>query len=383
MNAQKGTDVALKLLHTADWHLGLRFASFAPEQEVRLTRARLEVVDRILDMADSRKVDAVLCAGDLFNEPRPEEEWWKGLLAKFRQRSWTRPVILLPGNHDPLTPNSIYAAHDPFRRDLPAYVHVVDRDDFMLELGPNAVLHAVPCRTHAGQSDLVVRLPAREPGDERLRIGLVHGQTFDLKDHQTTFPIAEHAAIDRGLDYLAIGDTHGYRDVEPEASVPTVYPGAPEATKFGEVDAGHVALVFFPRDRARRALVEKERVAAWRWKEVSCSAIEDLRHLRVDETLRKTVLRLSLDMRLPLHEYDEAIRILAELEGSLAAHPRVGVLTTNRDGLRLDVTNTTAFAEGLPPVLQSVVRRLEARAAVEPEKAERAIHHLFQLVQDR
>ena len=165
---------------------------------------------RILDLADSRNVDAVLCAGDLFNEPRPEEEWWKGLLREFRQRSWTRPVILLPGNHDPLTQNSIYAPQDPFRRGLPAYVHVVDRDDFTFELGTTAVVYATPCRSRAGQTGLAASLPARESGDDRLRIGLVHGQTFDLKDHQTTFPIAKNAAVDRGLDYLAIGDTHSF-----------------------------------------------------------------------------------------------------------------------------------------------------------------------------
>ncbi len=382
MTAQEEPDVALKLLHTADWHLGLRFPAIAPDQEARLTRARLEVVSRILDLADNSNVDAVLCAGDLFNEPRPEEEWWKGLLAEFTRRSWTRPVILLPGNHDPLIPGSIYAPTTPFRRGLPAYVHVVDRDDFALELGTAAVVYATPCRSHAGQTGLAESLPLREPGDERLRIGLVHGQTFDLKDHQTTFPIARNAAVDRGLDYLAIGDTHSFREVEPDAKAPTVYPGAPEATKFGETDAGQVALVFFPRDRARRAFVERAPVAVWKWKEVSCCSLEELRQLRADGSLRKTVLRLTLDMRLPLHEYDEAVRILAELEGSLAAHPKVGVLITERDRLRLDVTDASSFTKDLPGVLQSVVRRLEAKALTEPEKTERAIHHLYQLVQE-
>ena len=68
----KENDVALTLLHTADWHLGRRFPAFDPEQELRLTRARLEVVGRILDLAHSRAVDAVLCAGDLFDQPAPE-----------------------------------------------------------------------------------------------------------------------------------------------------------------------------------------------------------------------------------------------------------------------------------------------------------------------
>ena len=63
-------DVALKLLHTADWHLGRRFPAFGRDQEVLLTRARLEVLGRILNVAASRNVDAVLCAGDLFDQPR-------------------------------------------------------------------------------------------------------------------------------------------------------------------------------------------------------------------------------------------------------------------------------------------------------------------------
>ena len=376
--------MALKVLHTADWHLGLRFPAVAPEQEKRLTRARLEVVGRILDLAESRRVDAVLCAGDLFDEPRPDEEWWQGLLSEFRRRSWTRPVILLPGNHDPLTPNSIYAPGDPFRRGLPDYVHVVDSDEFELPLGicRGRVREAVPV---ACGSD---RLGGQPSGACRWGIGGFASGSFTDRPstsriHQTTFPIERNAAVERGLDYLAIGDTHGYRDVEPDSKVPTIYPGAPEATKFGETDSGHVAVVFFPRDRARRALVEREAVAAWSWREETCRSLAELRRLR-DENMRKTVLRLTLDLRLPLHEYDEAARMLTELEGSLSSHPKVGVLIADRSRLRLDAADSSQFTEDLPEVLRSVVQRLteRARAVDDPEMAERALHHLYGLVRE-
>jgi DNA repair exonuclease SbcCD nuclease subunit len=380
MKSEEAEDVALKLLHTADWHLGRRFGAFSEPQELRLTRARLEVIGRILDLAESRDVDAVLCAGDLFDEPSPEAQWWQGVLAELQKRRWKRPVFLLPGNHDPLTPNSIYAATHPFVRALPDYVHVVDSEDYAFELNASAVLYANPCRSHAGQSNLASQLPKREPEDERIRIGLVHGQTFDIPGHQTTFPIEKGSADARGLDYLAVGDTHGFREVEPDARAPTVYPGAPEPTSFGEQDSGCVALVFFPRDRSRRAYVEKIPVAAWRWREETCASLAALAQLRSDDSLRKTVLRLRLEMRLPLAEYDQAQRILVELEGSLAATGKVGVLTLDRSGLRLDVQQSGAFADDLPPVLRSVLRRLEERAAVEPEKAERALHHLYELV---
>ena len=225
-------------------------------------------------------------------------------------------------------------------------------------------------------------IPQRPAGDEKFRIGLIHGQTFDMAGFQTNFPIESGAAEARGLDYLAIGDTHGFRDVEPDARVPTVYPGAPEAMNFGEVDTGNVALVFFPRDRRRRALVQAERVGTWKWREMVCKSMSELRALSKDTGLRQTVLRLNVNMTVPLDEYDEAGRLLEELRGSLAANPRVGVLSDDVSGLRLRVDADMKFPVDLPPVLKAAVERLKARAADDPSMGERALHHLYSLVRN-
>lgn len=375
-------DVALKLLHTADWHLGRRFPSFEKGQEERLTRARLEAVRRTLDLAASSDVDAVLCAGDLFDEPSPEELWWQGLLKEFQRREWRRPVVLLPGNHDPIGRGAAYHAGHPFRQGLPAYVHVVDRRGWELPIGDDAMLYASPCESKAGQTDLVASLPRREFGDERFRIGMVHGQTFDMDDHQTNFPIARGSATERGFDYLALGDTHGFREVEPGAAVPTVYPGAPEATTFGERDAGHAAIVFFPRDRRRRAHVLQERVGRWTWREETCRSMDELRRLKEAPNLRKTVLRLVLEMELPMAEYDEAERLVVELGGSMASTPLVGVLDVERSGLRLACDAPIDFGSEMP-VLQAAAKRLRANALARPEVVEKALHHLYALAREQ
>lgn len=374
-----GGDV-LKLLHTADWHLGMGFGQFDEDAQRKLTRARLEVVDRILGLADQYGVDAVLCAGDLFDTHDPGREWWEGLLRTFARRAgWTRPVLLLPGNHDPLIHGSVYHPEHPFRRGLPPWVHVVDRDDFTFELRPDAVLHAVPCTSPAGQSDPTEKIPPRAPGDARIRIGLVHGQTFDIDGHPTNFPIAKDAAQRRGLDYLAIGDTHAFREVEPGV----VYPGAPEPTSFKEQDAGHVALVFFGRS-GRRPQLQRERVARWTWRQETCTSLEQLRALRAAD-LVNTVLRLTLDMTVSLDEHEEVQAILDELQGTAAASGRAGVLLLDRAGLRLEV-GAAAFPTDLPPVLADVVGELEARARVEdPDEAavaRRALLHLYRLVKE-
>ena len=376
----------LKLLHTADWHLGRRFPSFPDEAQKTLSRARMNVVTTILDLARRNAVHAVLCAGDLFDDPTPGPDFWEGLAKAFRNCGDDHPpVFLVPGNHDPLTDESVWAPGHLFRTRLPKWVHVVDRDEFTYDLTPGAVLYARPCRSKAGESDLAMALPAREPGDDRLRIGCVHGSTFDKEGYQTNFPISREAGVLRGLDYLAIGDFHSFSDTAGDTSVPTVYPGAPEPTAFDEHDSGNVALVALFR-RGRRPRVDAERVAFWTWKEVWCRDLHELRSLLTTPDLERHVVRLHLDMTVSLPEESEVERILRDLRGTDATHGRVGILIEDRENLRLQIGSGGAFPDHLPPVLQDTVARLDRMIAdstdeFEKTKATRALAHLYKLLQ--
>lgn len=382
MKEPEDDEVALKLLHTADWHLGRKFGDFDEADALKLTRARLDVIRRVLDLGRQHAVDAVLCAGDLFDQEVPDSLWWEGLVRCLADRPSPHcPVILLPGNHDPLVRTSVYYEGHPFRRALPADVHVVDRDDFSLPIGDEAVVYATPCRSRAGASDPAMSLPERAPGDDRIRIGLAHGQTFDMKKCTVDFPIDPAATKKRGLDYLAIGDTHSFREIAIDGAGPTVYPGAPEATTFDEPDAGHVALVFFAR-KGRRALVRRQRVAQWTWRQETVRDPTALRTLADTQDLKQTVLRLTVEMSVSLEEMSEVERILLELKGTEAALGRAGIMQCKRDGLRLDMTGVDSSFVDVPDVLRATVARLKQReAAGEGELARRALYHLYRVVQ--
>ena len=376
----------LRLLHTADWHLGRRFPSFPEEGQKKLSRARMDVVATILDVARRNAVNAILCVGDIFDDPEPSADFWEGLAKIFQARNGPHPpLFLVPGNHDPLTPESVWAPSHPFRQRLPAWVHVVDRDDFTYEIAPNAVLYARPCRSKAGENDLAIALPGREPGDERLRIGCVHGSTFDIDGYQTNFPICRDAGVQRGLDYLAIGDTHSFRDVTDNSTVPTVYPGAPEPTTFDDAGAGRVAIVALFR-RGLRPRVDPESVAFWRWIDVRCRDLNELRNLLATADLDRCVVRLHLDMTVSLSEGSEVERILRELRGTEATHGRIGILVEDSTNLRLQAGSGGAFPDDLSPVLKDTVARLEglivnAMDEAEKSKATRALAHLYKLLQ--
>jgi DNA repair exonuclease SbcCD nuclease subunit len=380
--------VGLKLVHTADWHLGMTFPAFGADARLRLTRARLEVVDRILGLAERHDAHAVLCAGDLFDDADPPRKWWEGLADKLRARRWQgRPLFLLPGNHDPLTTNGVYSKGHPFRAALPSWVHIVDRDDFCFELGAGAVLYAAPCRSRSESRDLAMSLlPPRQPGDQRIRIGMVHGQTFDLPGCQMNFPIGRGVAESKGLDYLAIGDTHGFRDVTPDGHAPTVYPGAPEPTHFGEKKPGHAVVVYFPKDRRRRALVREEPVAYYSWEVVTVTSLEELERLAARD-LSQHVLRLVLDLKARLDEFDAIERILVELEGTEALHGKVGVLQLDRSRLTLETSKMEDALERAPEVLRIVAARLlaiqrEHDSSAQGDIARRALYQLYRLTRE-
>jgi DNA repair exonuclease SbcCD nuclease subunit len=378
----------LRLLHTADWHLGRRFPSFPEEAQKKLSRARMDVIKTILDTARRNRVNAVLCAGDLFDDPTPAKDFWEGLAKTFSDSSDPNvPVFLVPGNHDPLTAESVWALTHPFRAQLPSWVHVVDRDNFEYELAPDVVLYASPCRSKAGENDLAMALPARESGDARIRIGCVHGSTFDIDGYQTNFPIGRDAGVQRGLDYLAIGDTHSFRDVTDTSPVPTIYPGAPEPTSFDEPAAGSVAVVALFRHGSRPRVVA-EPVAFWRWIDRRCRDINELRTLLTTPDLERHVVRLHLDMTVSLAEESEVERILRDLRGTEATHGRAGILWVDRTNLTLQTGSEGVFPDDLPPVLKDTIARLNRLIAdtgdeAEKSRATRALAHLYKLLQSQ
>ncbi|MFT5914489.1 MAG: exonuclease SbcD [Bacteroidia bacterium] len=86
----------MRILHTADWHLGKKLYDFSRIEEQRA------VLEEICQIADSENADAIVIAGDLydtFNPPTEATELFYQVLNKLAKNG-TRPVIAIAGNHD-------------------------------------------------------------------------------------------------------------------------------------------------------------------------------------------------------------------------------------------------------------------------------------------
>ena len=149
--------------------------------------------------------------------------------------------------------------------------------------------------------------------------------------YQTNFPIAATPTAQRGLDYLAVGDTHGFREIPANATAPTVYPGAPEPTSFGEpapasghrvVQAARALGRRFIGSRSRSGRGETRRSRAWPAPRAGRGRLID------------TVLRLRFDLAVSAAEEKEVERLVALLKGTSATSGRAGALIVDRRQLR-------------------------------------------------
>jgi DNA repair protein SbcD/Mre11 len=88
----------MKILHTADWHLGDRLGRI--DRTLDLRRA----VERVADYCTRERIDVLLVAGDLFSEiTRPDGlreaiHHWKNTFQPFLESGGT--LLTLTGNHD-------------------------------------------------------------------------------------------------------------------------------------------------------------------------------------------------------------------------------------------------------------------------------------------
>ncbi|MEB3004328.1 exonuclease subunit SbcD [Capnocytophaga sp. G2] len=100
----------MRILHTADWHLGKKLNQFSRMEE------QCAVMDEIIKIANREHVDVVIIAGDLFDNFTPNTESIELFYRTLKRLSpnGIRPIIAISGNHD--APKLIEAP-DPLARE--------------------------------------------------------------------------------------------------------------------------------------------------------------------------------------------------------------------------------------------------------------------------
>ena len=238
----------MKLIHSADWQIGMRFRQFGAKAEV-LRAARLRTLQRALEHAATVFADAFLIAGDLFEDNQVDAAVVRAVFDLFAEFSDV-PIFILPGNHDPVDGPGCLWRRAPFAQ-LPVHVTIFQKASAIEMAGGWLIANPLSQKKSTVDPSLkIAELAATLPADA-IKIGLTHGSPAIESQHQPDdFPIALDAATRAGLDYLAIGHWHGALALDGGR---LMMPGTPEQTKFDEANAGAVQEV----EIAARGVVPK------------------------------------------------------------------------------------------------------------------------------
>lgn len=224
----------LRLLHTADVHLGARNESLG--EAAAVLRERQHGALRVtVDLALAERVDAVLIAGNLFAANAVSRRTVEraavelGRLAAGRIR-----VVVVPGGHDAYTRSSVYRAYD-----LPALAGA----EMLTLLTPerpwvrlDSLDALVACPFDAAERAVADPRPAGTPA-ATWRIGLLPMPVGDGPE-----AIAPAALAALGVDFAALGGAP-LADTGRAGSVTWAVPGAPEQVVADRDAPGTVNLV--------------------------------------------------------------------------------------------------------------------------------------------
>jgi DNA repair exonuclease SbcCD nuclease subunit len=302
----------MRFLHTADWQWGMP-AHFLRNEEARARyrAARLDAVRRIGEIAEREQCAFVLVCGDVFDANQLSRET---VLRSFEAlREIKVPVYLLPGNHDPYEPGSIYssAEFERFTGDV-SHVHVLSEPGIH-RVSDDIEIVAAPWLSKRPTEDLVsVQLERLTPAPHGpIRILAGHG-ALDAMSPDADLPYLirrddlRSALDERRVHYAALGDRHSRDDLGLAGRA--WYSGTPEVTDYDEHEPGHVLVVDLG-DIGERCTVTSHRTGVWAFSVIAAQLENAADVENLNETLRAipgkdtSAVKLALRGTLSLREH--------------------------------------------------------------------------------
>lgn len=314
----------IRLFHTADLHLGLKFTrgGYPPALRDQLVARRLECLRGMVELASERQCAVFVIAGDLFDTPRVPKRLVREtaeILARFEG-----VVAVLPGNHDyaqeddPLWPefaDVLGERHHLLRRGTPCDLR---EQGLPLVLFPG-VCHARHSKRHA-VGWVAEALASLSLPPEVRRVGVAHGSLEGLSPdfEGDYFPMTRRELEAAGVDLWLLGHTHvRFPDRERIEGDRILFPATPEPDGFDCRHAGHAWII----DLADDGTVSGESVRTGRFRfrtlTKTLTGAASLDELRGDfAALDRTsdLVKLSLSGRIPGPLYEARGTWLAELE---------------------------------------------------------------------
>jgi exonuclease SbcD len=279
----------LKILHTADIHLGAKFSGLGNKGASQREQLRATFKNIIATAIDER-VNIVLIAGDLFDANQQPQRNIDLVIEQFNLLGSNNiPVCLIPGTHDSFDSSSIYKKVD-FEGKC-SNLKIFADENISYKEYPSLDLTVYGKPNLSNRSYISPLEGLKRSTSSKFHVAMAHGSFYipeKIAEDDHVFRLEEIGAS--GMDYLALG--HWHRVYACSGKPPAWYSGPPEWIP-DQRERGAVLLVSL--SDTGDVEVEPKRIGLRDYDEVEIdmSEIQDLAKLkaRISEGANQNLIR--------------------------------------------------------------------------------------------
>lgn len=251
----------MKILHTADWHIGKQLYKFPLAEDLQL------FFEELIGIIESQEIDVLLISGDIFDLSNPSNEDRKVYFSFLkRMLNYNLHIIITAGNHD-----SAKMIDGPKELFESLNIHLVgegsslenqlisipadskNKHELLIAAVPylreRDIRKSIAGETPSSKEELTKKgiidhyknmfelASAKSESSCKIAMGHLYIYGVKLSDSEREIQVGNLAGInaenlDVGFDYVALGHIHKPQTIHPENKL--MYSGSPIALSFSE-----------------------------------------------------------------------------------------------------------------------------------------------------
>jgi exonuclease SbcD len=314
--------MTIKIVHTADNHIGMRFSHIQNESaKEKMVAERILSLKRIVDFANEKKAHFLVVAGDLFDKLSVSSKDIKdtaAVLNKFDGEA----VLVLPGNHDFYSEDqdSLWSKVSKFIDESKVLI-LTDYfpKKFLIE-DTEVLFFPAACRSKHSSENMIGWVKDYKKTSASINIGIAHGNVegLGLDDVDKYFNMTPAELKKAGLDFWLLGHIHVPYPSQSVTSNPGYFFSATHTPDgFAKKHSGHFWYIEVDDKKTVRGTLNSSDSFRFVTLDKTINSIGDFDALKTElDTFNKakTALRISISGRLDKEQINECEKYLEKIK---------------------------------------------------------------------
>lgn len=314
----------IKIFHTADLHIGMKFNNYPELIKSKLQEARLEVLPKMLSIANEENCNLFVVAGDLFHNIKGINKKTIVQTAQYMEEFQGECVLILPGNHD--YNNDKIDFWDTFKNSIGDKTIFLDREApvSLTDYGLDVTIYPAPCHSKHSDTNNIGWIGEQEVAPGHINIGIAHGSLQGISPdiESSYFFMTSQELENLPMDLWLLGHTHVVYPVYEAIKDWKIFnPGTPEPDGLDCRHNGHAWLINV--DDNKRITANMVSTGCYRFLDESYTIadsddLDRLKTILLKEKPENTIARIHLAGRVSEDTYSYCKEVCKTMEQTLA-----------------------------------------------------------------